>query len=99
MLFVDSQAVQFIESTQEADGSRYGSCRVCYTYASRFALRSYAKHMKLFGYGEGADFFLKRQNSNGDIHRTRRKSKPGANRLGIDRPPREIDSVFAALRN
>ncbi|CAN7080650.1 unnamed protein product [Brassica oleracea var. botrytis] len=69
------KAVQFIESTQEADGSRYGSCRVC------------------------ADFFLKRQNSNGDIHRTRRKSKPGANRLGIDRSPREIRSVFTALRN
>ncbi|KAF2562734.1 hypothetical protein F2Q70_00018816 [Brassica cretica] len=36
------KAVQFIESTQEADGSRYGSCRVCYTYASWFALRSSA---------------------------------------------------------
>ncbi|CAF1976288.1 BnaCnng66100D [Brassica napus] len=29
----------------------------------------------------------------------RRKSKPGANRLGIDRPPIEIRSVFTALRN
>ncbi|KAH0897877.1 hypothetical protein HID58_047445 [Brassica napus] len=46
-----------------------------------------------------ADFFLKRQNSNGDIHRTRRKSKPGANLLGIDKPPRDIRSVFTALRN
>ncbi|CAN7077937.1 unnamed protein product [Brassica oleracea var. botrytis] len=70
------KAGQFIESTQEADGSRYV--------------------WKL----SSADFFLKRQNSNGDIHRIRRrKSKPGANRLGIDRPPIEIRSVFTALRN
>ncbi|CAG7901201.1 unnamed protein product [Brassica rapa] len=69
------KAVQLIESTQEADGSRYVWCGSC------------------------ADFFPKRQNSNGDIHRIRRRnSKPGANRLGIDRP-REIRSVFTALRN
>ncbi|CAN7117352.1 unnamed protein product [Brassica rapa subsp. narinosa] len=70
------KAVKFIESTQEADGSRYVRCGSC------------------------ADFFPKRENSNGDIHRIRRKSKPGANRLfKQDRPPREIRSVFTALRN
>ncbi|CAN6873298.1 unnamed protein product, partial [Brassica oleracea] len=70
ILFVDSQvpptlekAGQFIESTQEADGSRYGSCRVCYTISIMVCSE------KL-----------------GNIHRIRRrKSKPGANRLGIDR--------------
>ncbi|CAN7010578.1 unnamed protein product [Brassica rapa subsp. trilocularis] len=34
------------------------------------------------------------------LKRIRRKSKPGANRLfKQDRPPREIRSVFTALRN
>ncbi|KAG5405651.1 hypothetical protein IGI04_011770 [Brassica rapa subsp. trilocularis] len=72
------KAVKFIESTQEADGSRYvwklsSLLHICIMVCSE----------KL-----------------GNIHRIRRKSKPGANRLfKQDRPPREIRSVFTALRN
>ncbi|KAH0868499.1 hypothetical protein HID58_075521 [Brassica napus] len=83
------KAGQFIESTQEADGSRYGSCRVCYTI-SIMVLTSFSKDKTAMEVEEKAIY----------IHRIRRrKSKPGANRLGIDRPPIEIRSVFTALRN
>ncbi|XP_056860407.1 beta-amyrin synthase 1-like isoform X1 [Raphanus sativus] len=84
------KAVQLIENTKEADGSWYGSWGGCYTYSSWFALGSLAvtgKRMKTVWLCTQIDFFLEKQNSNRGIHRIRRrKVKPGANSLGIDRP-------------
>ncbi|XP_056860408.1 beta-amyrin synthase 1-like isoform X2 [Raphanus sativus] len=83
------KAVQLIENTKEADGSWYGSWGGCYTYSSWFALGSLAvtgKRMKTVWLCTQIDFFLEKQNSNRGIHRIRRrKVKPGANSLGIDR--------------
>ncbi|KAJ4868108.1 Amyrin synthase LUP2 [Raphanus sativus] len=63
------KAVQFIENTQEADGSWYGSWGVCYTYATWFALGGLAVTGKTYdnclAMREGVDFLLKKQNSNG----------------------------------
>ncbi|CAF1926178.1 hypothetical protein HID58_065063 [Brassica napus] len=63
------KAVQFIENTQEADGSWYGSWGVCYTYATWFALEGLASVGKTYenclAMREGVGFLLKKQNSSG----------------------------------
>ncbi|CAH8388869.1 unnamed protein product [Eruca vesicaria subsp. sativa] len=63
------KGVQFIENTQEADGSWYGSWGVCYTNATWFALGGLAVTGKTYdnclAMREGVDFLLKKQNSNG----------------------------------
>ncbi|CAN7021069.1 unnamed protein product [Brassica rapa subsp. trilocularis] len=63
------KAVQFIENTQEADGSWYGSWGVCYTYATWFALEGLVAVGKTYenclAMREGVAFLLKKQNSSG----------------------------------
>ncbi|VVA91556.1 unnamed protein product [Arabis nemorensis] len=63
------KAVQFIENTQEADGSWYGSWGVCYTYATWFALEGLAVAGKTYdnclAMREGVRFLLMKQNKNG----------------------------------
>ncbi|CAE5957669.1 unnamed protein product [Arabidopsis arenosa] len=63
------KALNFIESTQEADGSWYGSWGVCYTYATWFALEGLAVAGKTYDNSlamrEGVRFLLTKQNNNG----------------------------------
>ncbi|XP_050231162.1 lupeol synthase-like [Mercurialis annua] len=64
-----TNAISFIEATQRADGSWYGSFAICFTYGTFFALKGLAAAGKTYetclAIRKGVDFLLKSQGNDG----------------------------------